>query len=305
MNVLIWVIAGAVALGVVAMIIYLLNSASSGGLSAPAPEPAGLRPTVADFHVSGDTATVFYDVPLPDGDIHGHLQDLLVHDAARVVAEKSAAGLPIEQVTRVRAMGKRDGEYVEIGVLDLREPGVIPDLAAPELVPHLSTTGYDPLADIGEQDFEVTIATRARAEEALEPFASDLDFPGRVEASLRALGIDPTSASLEDVTVGLLTMGGYAVSPVAGATQYLASKGGEQTLVEIRAYVPGQHPELAEQVVEQFAIAVAQRNPTRAMLITDMYGPYAIYERERRNPKTRYITRERLQTFVDGFALQS
>lgn len=305
MNVLIWVIAGAVALGVVALIIYLLNSASSGGLSAPQPEPAGVRPTVADFHVAGDTATVFYEVPLPDGDIQGHLRDLLVHDAARVVAEKSAAGLPIEQVTRVRAMGKRDGAYVEIGVLDLREPGVIPELAAPELIPHLWTTGYDPLAEIGEKDFEVTIATRARAEESLEPFASELDFPGRVEASLRAMGIDPTSASLEDVTVGLLTMGGYAVTPVAGATQYLASKGDEQTLVEIRAHMPGEHPELSEKVVEQFAIAVAQRNPTRAMLITDMYGPYAIYERERRNPKARYITRERLQTFVDGFALQS
>lgn len=305
MTVFIWVIAGAVALGVVALVIYLLNSASSGGLSAPTPEPTGLRPTVADFHVAGDTATVFYDVPLPAGDIHEHLRELLVHDAARVVAEKSAAGLPIEQVTRVRAMGKRDGEDVEIGVLDLREPGVIPELAAPDLIPHAYTTGYDPLAEIGEQDFEVSIATRARDAEALEPFAAEIAFPGRVEATLRAMGIDPLSAGLEDVTVGLLTMGGYAVTAAGGAGQYMASKGGEQTMVEVRAHASGEHPELSEKVVEQFAIAVAQRNPTRAMLITDMFGPYAIYERERRNPKTRYITRERLQTFVDGFALES
>jgi hypothetical protein len=39
-------------------------------------------------------------------------------------------------------------------------------------------------------------------------------------------------------------------------------------------------------------------------LITDKYGPYMIYDKERRNPKLRFITRERLQPFVDSFALQ-
>jgi hypothetical protein len=304
MNIVIWVIVGAVVVAVAGLVFALLRSASSGGLSSqPAEPPTELRPTVADFHVAGDTATVYYEVPLAAEDIHEHLTDLLVHDAARVVSEKSAAGLPIDQVTRVRAMGKRDGEYVEIGVLDLREPGVIPELAAPELIPQYSTVGFDPLAHIGDQEFEVPSVTTRRAEESLEPFGSEIEFPGRVEAALRAVGIDPTSAGLEEVTVGLLTMGGYAISPLSDKAQYMASKGGEQTFVEVRAYAGGEHPELSEKVVDEFAFTVAERNPTRAMLITDMFGPYEIYERERRNPRCRYITRERLQAFVDGFAL--
>ncbi|MEA3291566.1 MAG: hypothetical protein U9Q71_04585, partial [Pseudomonadota bacterium] len=89
-----------------------------------------------------------------------------------------------------------------------------------------------------------------------------------------------------------------------GSSQFMATTGGEETLVAVLPHHRGEHPELSEQVVAEFGFTVAERNPTRAMLVTDKFGPYAIYETERRNPKSRFITRERLQTFVDGFALQ-
>ena len=40
------------------------------------------------------------------------------------------------------------------------------------------------------------------------------------------------------------------------------------------------------------------------MLVTEKYGPFMVYDKERREPRVRFITRERLQTFVDGFSLR-
>lgn len=303
-------IGAGVAIAIVAAVIVARRQATSQDALAPeAPVGTRLRPSVAQFHVEGDTATVSYDVPLPAGAVDEHLRELLLHDAAQVVREKSAAGLPIDQVERVKANGVRDGAYVEAGVLDLREPGVIPEVAAPELVPHASVAGYDPLAHIGEQEFEVHPGIAVpRPEEGLEPFAASLQLSSGIESSLRAAGIDPATVSLEELTLGLLALGGYTVAPIPGGTgsgvQYLARKGSEENLVEVLPHAPGEHPELSEQALNEFGVAFAQKNPTRAMLVTDKFGPYGIYERERRNPKCRFITRERLQPFVDGFALQ-
>ncbi len=310
MTVVIFVIVIAVTIAIGAAIAVAVRRASSGDLAAPGEtQPTTFRPTMASFHVEGNTATVSYDVPLPPGEVDDHLSGLLLHDAARVVREKSSAGLPIEQVERVRANGRRGGEYVEAGVLDLREPGVVPELAAPDLVPHSSTTGYDPLAHLGEQEFDVRPGIApARPEEGLAPFADDLELSRGVEVSLRAAGIDPAHTTLEDMTLGLLAIGGYTIASVPGedrnGSRYTARRAGAETLIEVLPHTAGDHPELSERAVNQFIVAVAERNPTRAMLITDKYGPYMIYEKERRNPKCRFITRERLQPFVDSFALQ-
>ncbi len=308
MTILIALIAAAVAIAILAVVVFAIRGASSGDLAAQVDSSQGvLRPRVADFHVKGETATVFYEVPLPAGEVHDHLRELMIHDAARVVSEKSAAGLPIDQVERVRAMGLRNGEYAEIGILDLREPGVIPELAAPELVPHMQKAGYDPLAEIAEQEFAVPGIATTTDDEGLEPFDAAVELPVRVEASLRATGIDPDNIGLEDLTLGLLAMGGYTVTALAGgparSARYLATSGGEQTLVEVVPHRAGEHPELSEQAIDEFVFRVAEQRPTRAMMVTDKFGPYAIYERERRDPRSRYITRERLQAFIDGFAM--
>ncbi|GMQ86763.1 MAG: hypothetical protein BMS9Abin07_2358 [Acidimicrobiia bacterium] len=310
MTVVIFVVAVAVAMAIVVAFAAAIRGASSGGLAAPEEtQPTELRPAMAAFHVESNTATVSYDVPLPPGEVDERLGTLLLHDAARVVREKSAAGLPIEQVERVRACGRRDGEYVEAGVLDLGEPGVIPELAAPDLVPHAATTGYDPLAHLSEQEFDVRPGIAPVApERGLDAFTDDLELSRAVEVSLRAAGIDPAHATLEDMTLGLLGVGGYTVVPVPAedrdVSRYMARRAGAETLIEVLPHIAGDHPELSEQAVNRFAVAVAEQNPTRAMLITDKYGPYMIYEKERRDPKCRFITRERLQPFVDSFALQ-
>jgi hypothetical protein len=39
------------------------------------------------------------------------------------------------------------------------------------------------------------------------------------------------------------------------------------------------------------------------MLISDKYAPFMIHEIEAHQPKVRFITRERIQRFVDSMAL--
>jgi hypothetical protein len=39
------------------------------------------------------------------------------------------------------------------------------------------------------------------------------------------------------------------------------------------------------------------------MFISDKYGPFTIYEIEANQPRVKFITRERIQRFVDSMAL--
>ena len=129
---------------------------------------------------------------------------------------------------------------------------------------------------------------------------------GRIEAELRAVGIDPYNTELSELSLALLRVGGYQVAPAPGAAEntYIAQKAGSTALVVVHEHQAGEHPELSEKAVNGFVIAVAQNSPQRGLLITDMFSPYLVYEKERNDPRCRFITRERLQPFVDSFALQ-
>lgn len=281
--------------------------------SAPVAEDR-LRPILLDFHVRDTAAMIYYNVPLPEGDVDAHLKDLLCHDASLVLHDKRSSGLPIDQVVTATVFGRRGDASVEIGVMELESPGVIPEIAVPELIPHAPMAGYDPLARLGEQKFEVQPGVADREpKEGLGSFFDEITIARSVEAELRGVGIDPTDVSLHDLALSLLRIGGYEVAvgragvsmPDSGTAElYIARKAGFETLVVIVPHASGEHPELSERAVNAFVIAVAQQNPQRALLITDKFGPYLVYEKERSDPRCRFITRERLQAFVDSFALQ-
>lgn len=221
-----------------------------------------------------------------------------------VLHEKRAHGLPIDQVTRAEIYGQRGGKPVEVAVLELEEPGEIPELAIPELVPHAAAGGYDPLAHIGEQEFDIRPGVGgSEPKGGLPPFSDEIELAQSVESQLRAIGVDPHDVSLSDLTLSLLKIGGYSVTPRSGDS-YLAQKAGAISLVVVQEHQAGEHPELSEQAVNAFVIAVAQTNPQRALMVTDKFSPYMVYEKERSDPRCRFITRERLQPFVDSFALQ-
>jgi hypothetical protein len=309
-TVIVAIIVGLVLIGIVWAIVSAVRSTTSTSFLSSRPTLEAqdlLRPKLVDFHVKDTTARIYYGVPLPDGDVDGHLKDLLCRDAPLVLHEKRAHGLPIEQVVRAEVFGQRGGKPIEVAVLELEEPGEIPELVVPDLVPHAAVTGYDPLAHLGEQEFEIQPGVASKESTVgLPPFSDDISFAKSVEAELRAVGVDPYNTPLSDLSLALLRIGGYQVSPAPAGTanMHIAQKAGSTSLVVVHEHQAGDHPELSEQAVNGFVIAVAQNNPQRALLITDMFSPYIVYEKERSDPRCRFITRERLQPFVDSFALQ-
>ncbi len=311
------VVIGVVLLGIIWAIASIMREAPvdvSAG-AAPVPEAEDrLRPVLVDFHVHGDTAEVYYGVPLPSGEVDDHLQDILRHDAAMVLHDKRAHGLPIDQVVRAVVYGRRGDQFVRVGEIELEEPGVIPDVVAPELVPHAAAGGFDPIANLDVQEFEVVPGLAPQSpDEGLPSFREDLTLVRSVEAMLRAAGVDPETMSLSEFALTLLQVGGYQLtlehlgSGIGGgspAEMYRGSRGGAMTLVEIVPQAAGEYPELSESAINAFVVEVAERAPQRGLLITDKMGPYIIYEKEKADPRCRFITRERLQAFADSFALR-
>jgi hypothetical protein len=102
--------------------------------------------------------------------------------------------------------------------------------------------------------------------------------------------------------LGLLRLSGYIIGDREDGT-FVASGKGASTLVSFVDHQTGDHPELSDKAIVAFLVAHAGARTERAMLITDKYAPYGIYAKERANPNTLFIARERLQDFVDAIAL--
>ena len=298
----------------VGVIVWVFRSASEDAQRAPEAPAQRPRPVAVDFHVRGDEAAVYFSAPLGSGDVDNVLRDLLLHESIEVYREKRAHGLPLEGVTHVVAYGRRGEDYVAVGSVELPADGELPEVVAPELVPHTALAGYDPLAHLGEQEFDIEPSVETPdAESELGPIAADLKLTRATESGLRAQGVDPDDMSLEDLTLGLLRMSGYQLNVVRAGFQtadgskedvYVADRAGDRTLLAILPHRSGEYPEVSERVINQFVVSVAEQSPKRAFLVTDKFGPYMMYEKERRDARVRFVTRERLQTFVDGFALE-
>jgi hypothetical protein len=73
--------------------------------------------------------------------------------------------------------------------------------------------------------------------------------------------------------------------------------------VKVVDHVSGSYPELDEADMRAFVAGFSHSKAERGWLVTDKFGPFSVYEKERRMPECRFVTRERLQGVVDGFAL--
>ncbi|MEX0667621.1 MAG: hypothetical protein WD313_04765 [Acidimicrobiia bacterium] len=272
------------------------------------PEPrvdlTHFRPAVAEFGVEGHTARVRFDVPLPDGEDE-ILSELLVAEAIEVVREKRHS-LPLSAVTEVAASAGR-GEIREVGRAKLDLPGVLPPKIEGVNLLNLSILANDPLAhSFSDATADSTgvrpgVAETVRSDE-LPPLSKELRLPKAVNTGLRAQGIDPAEVSAGELVVGLLKLFGYQVS-AAGLSAWIASKAGERTYILEDRYKPGDHPELDESVIRRFMVEFSSAGTDRGMLVTDKYGPLEIYTLERREPRVRFVTRDRLQKMVDSLAL--
>lgn len=266
------------------------------------------KPEVVDFHVAGDTAKTYFGVPLGDADAGQHLIDLLSLSAVEYLHQKQRSGLPLGGVEKIAIFATRNGEPVLVTTVDLPDTGELPDPAHMRV---FEATSTDPVAELTAVVADSTVGSAPSSSGDIEPVASFVDLTGPTDASLRALGVDPASMSLDELARGLFTIGGYQLDSGAagvnvdapGATSFGATKPGSSVAVVVLPHDEGSHPEVDEKVFTSIGIAAGQMNVDQVMLISDKFGPYSMYEREKRSSKTVFITRERLQAFVDSFGL--
>ncbi len=256
-----------------------------------------------EFHVVDNEITIDFDVPLPASGADEVLTELLSHHAIEIIKDRKERGQPLAGIPVARVSARRLDEYVEVAELDLEQPGEVLDIELPELVPLRLTAGYDPLAKFGEREGKDVLPLAARpAGDELAPIGEEIRLTAGLAAGLRSLGVDPARMTATDLGLGLLRLTGYDLRERADGT-YVASGHGTSTLVTFVDHNAGDYPELSERAVNAFLIACSLSSTERGLLITDKYGPYLIYRKERANPDTIFVARERLQDFVDAIAL--
>ena len=267
----------------------------------PVPDFVRPRPAVAGFHVRDRQALVTFDVPYPDeGD--DVLADLLVGEAIEVVREKRHS-LPIDEVTEVVVLVDGNAPR-EVGRRSLVTPGELPPPSNFADILNLHSIARDPLA--AEFDTQPTVipeTTAPTVSDELAHLSESIRLPKAVATGLRAQGIDPDDLTAGQLVTGVLALFGYTVTPGVAEGVYTATKGGHTTFVMVEETKPGDYPELGDDVIRRFIIAFEQANADRGMLVSEKYAPFSIYDHERRDPRIRFITRERLQKFVDSMAL--
>ena len=263
----------------------------------------GHHAPVESFHVVGDEARVTFDVPLEDDDDEV-LNDLLMDEAIEVLREKRHS-LPIEDVHHIVVLAGRD-RVREVGRTRLPSPGELPP---PALDSGLSFThiARDPFAAPFEDDrpdHGVAYETRADVPaDELPPLREDLKIPKGLDRGLRALGTDPEELSGPEFVIALLRMFGYRVTEQAFPGSYMAIKDGVSTYIATDGYEEGQYPEIDDAVIRRFLADFGTSGAERGMLISDKYAPFKIHEIEANQPKVRFVTRERIQRFIDSMAL--
>lgn len=262
------------------------------------------RPRVMSFHVSGNEAQVTFDVPLGLDAVDPVLADMLEAEAIEVVRERRKS-LPIDDVTTVVVYAGRGDTVRKVGSVDLAEPGVLPSPSPLQRL-HLAHVGYDPLERQFEEEEpasppEIVAPTGS---DTLGPIGTEIRLPKAVEVGLRAQGIDPETMTAGELVRGVLRLFDYAITAGSDPDSWVARKQGTTTYIREDPYVEGDSPEVDESMIRSFMVGFVNAKTDRGILVSDKFAPFSIYAQERREPRVRFITRERLQKFVDSFALE-
>jgi len=281
------------------------TTAAGAGLSTGhdlyEPEASHHAP-VADFHVRGEEAIVVFDVPLSEEE-DPVLNELLVDEAIEVVREKRHT-LPIDGVTVVVAQAGR-GEAREIGRTELPAIGELPP-PMENMGLSLINIAHDPFAAPFEEETNHSVVYETKTDvpsDELGPIIEELKLPAGLERGLRAIGVDPESVSAPDLVLALLRMFGYGVTEQAMPGTYMVIKDGLSTYILTEPHRSGEHPELGEPTCKRFIAEFGSSGADRGLLVTAKYSPFMIHDIEARQPNLRFITRERIQGFIDWMAL--
>lgn len=258
------------------------------------------RAPVSEFHVVGSEARITFDVPLDDEDDEV-LNEILLDEAMEVLRDKKHS-LPIADVHEVVVFAGR-GAAREVARAKLPSPGVLPPPPPVSLL-HLGNVAPDPFK--ADSDFQpaATYETKSKVPaDELPPIGKELRIPKGLQRGLRAAGVDIDRASGPEIILGLLKLFGYQIQASPEPGVFNANKDGETTLVVVEGYSPGDHPEVDEGRVRAFAGRFTMSGARRAVFVSEKYAPFMIYDIERNEPRLRFITRERLQEFIDSMAI--
>jgi len=263
-------------------------------------EPIAPHSPVNEFHVHGTEARVTFDVPLGEEDDEV-LNSILVDEAVEVVREKRKA-LPIDDVTEIVVFAGR-GAVREVGRTQLPSPGELPPPMETAML-SLTHIAKDPFAHQFEAPLSVSPVTQVDVPgDELGPWRDELQVPDGLIRGLRARGVDPDAIDGPAFVVALLEMFDYKLKALAEPGTYTATKDGAQIYIRTEIHGAGQHPELEEAEVKKFVFEFSTSNAEYGLFISDKYAPYMIHNVESREPKIRFITRERGQQFIDSRAL--
>jgi hypothetical protein len=264
------------------------------------PEAIARRTPLSEFHVHGNEARVTFDVPLASED-DPVLNDILVDEGVEVVREKRRA-LPIDEVTVIVVLAGRD-EVREVGRAELPSAGELPPPMQSEML-SLTHIARDPFAQQFEADHAVKYDTKVQVPgDELGPWRDELSVPEGLVRGLRARGVDPDAVEGPTFVLSLLEMFDYSVKAQAEPNTHMANKDGTQIFIRTEAHHPGEHPELDETLIRKFVVEFETSGAQWGMLISDKYCPFMIHDLETREPRIRFITRERGQHFIDSMAM--
>jgi hypothetical protein len=98
-------------------------------------------------------------------------------------------------------------------------------------------------------------------------------------------------------------MFGYSVTPQGDGDTHMAIKDNVKTFIRAETHEPGGYPEVDEKLIRKFMAEFGTAGAARGMFITDKYAPFMIYDVEMSEPRVRFVTRDRLQRFIDSMAL--
>ena len=310
----VWIIVGiAVVLAAVLVVLGRRSSpdttAMSKGAAAEQPAtPASSEGDLAsfhleavDFHVRGDTALVSFDVEAPAGGLDSVLADLLVSQAIEAVRERRARGLPLDDVSAVSVLCRDGDEYVEVITSDLAQPGTAP-LSDPQDEDVVEADEVDPLHQFAEIVSAGGIGVVATRRDELPTLGSELRLTDDLVEALQGHGVDRSAMTASDLTTSLLSVAGYKLRPGSSAGTYIASRAGVDTFLALVDHEIGSYPELSETAINGFLAGFYSSHARKGLLFSDKFCPYLVYEKERRDDRVRFITRERLQAFVDSIA---
>jgi hypothetical protein len=267
-------------------------------LDPNAPAFRAPRPPVSGFEVEEGVAKVTFAVPIPT-QMDEVLRDVLIGDAIEVVREKRhGSSLPPITDIAVYAGIPTPREIASRSLPD----GVLPDAVDSSLL-NLSAIAVDPLEVlVNEAPSKLDLPTRTSGDR-IGPIGPEIRIPKAIDTGLRAQGIDPSTMTAAQLVTGMLSLVGYQVTPGIADHTWFAVKAGERTFIREDPLTPDGYPEVDDTTIQRFLFEFQTAGTDRGLFVSDKYAPFGIFDKEAREPRIRFLTRERLQRFVDGLAL--